>query len=703
MRSRFVFLLIAAFAIAACGKEYIRDSPYGGIKTEDGLIRLQAATDRAELSRSAISGAAFPAGNDIILSARLHVEGQPACSWFDTVRFSRNGDFWSADKYWPMEGELSFMAYSAQGMDFETRPVTSEEFNCWEMMIPEDYSEQQVDILFLYGNCAEASFSAKNVPPTLSFKHAMARLVFEAESNVAWDEEHNQGVVIDYITVNNVLIKGQLRLFGSGEVSFEADSPELFSRQLSVAELTGYPVLNGIDSLRTNGLLVPPQAGTSITITYTTWDGCRSLQHSLEYNVQDDWEANEMYVYKLAFDGESLLLELAPHYLTITSSIPNCLAISNPDYTKADAPYIEYSLDAETWQQVPWYTGPYGSLGSNVGKYSYDVLDVNIANNIKQGYITGREKYLIYFDSVIYLRGNNPNGLSSASSSGKYAALTQIWFKECNVNDPGKTISIDGDLKYLLSYDEPIEEIPDNLFCFAMLFGGNTKRFVNIVKAPDLRVNKINAIGCMYKTFHNTGIIEQPVLSATEVSERCYESTFQNCVNLNTAEALPINVTAPYCCYRTYYNSGLQNPPAVLPATQLSLRCYQQMFYGSKVTVTPELPAEGSLSALDSYAECYSGMFENCSQLTRTANIAMRYYSACNNIFKNCPKLSNITVYDCDAGGTDWVSGVSHEGIINLSSPEIPTDAKVAAGRRDGHIPSGWHVLHLQSGYIWAP
>ena len=313
---------------------------------------------------------------------------------------------------------------------------------------------------------------------------------------------------------------------------------------------------------------------------------------------------------------------------------------------------IEYSLDAENWKQVPWYTGTHGSSGMSGVGFGYDVWDVNLAKNISQGYLTGKEKYLIYFNSVIYLRGNNPGGLSVISTSGTSAYITQIWFKECYTDDPDKTISIDGDLKYLLCYDEPMDEIPDNLFCFAMLFGGNTGRFTNIVKLPDLRVKKINAVGCLYKTFLNTGVIQPPALTATTLSERCYESAFQNCRHLS---------------------------------------------------VTPELPALGSADNTAAYDACYRSMFANCPELTETGEIALRYYSGCDNMFKNCSSIVSITAYDCEAGGTDWVSGVPAYGEFTLLTDEKPSDALVASMRGDSHIPVGWQVKHRASGYIWAP
>ncbi len=63
-------------------------------------------------------------------------------------------------------------------------------------------------------------------------------------------------------------------------------------------------------------------------------------------------------------------------------------------------------------------------------------------------------------------------------------------------------------------------------------------------------------------------------------------------------------------------NTNLKSHPTkklLLPATKLTKKCYQQMFYGcTALTVAPDLPAQ------DLTERCYSYMFANCFALTAT-------------------------------------------------------------------------------------
>ena len=679
-------LALTVIPVMACSKEYIRDSPLAEA-AGSSLICLQPQMGVELRTKAGVAGIGFPLENEIIMSALHQVPYGPAVPWFNNVCFERDGDMWVADKYWPLEGSLSLLAYSAHGLHFDFEPVASQNLEYWDMDLPADYKDQQVDILF-----ASGSFFSGMQPAELCFRHAMAQLVFTAVSNVAWDEEKGKGVIIDDITVNEVFMDGGLRLYTTGDVLFDESSSEGAVEHLSVPGAGSFPV-PGTESVAGCGLLVPPQECTSISVTYTVRDGMQSVQHTVDYELEDEWYPNELYSYRLVFDGENLLMELTPKYIKISSSTRNCIAVSNPAYNNTDAPVIEYSLDGVNWQRMPWYTGDHG-YSSASGSPGFTAWTVNIARSISRGYLTGNESYLIYFDSEIYLRGNNPDGLSYMTNGGNTANLTQIWFRE-----PGG-LSFEGDLKYLLSYTENLQEVPEGPYCFGLLFGGNR---LGCSRLPDLRVKTIKSFRGLYKTFYNFQIGEVPVLSATTVSERCYESTFELSDGYAAAPELPIVNIAPFCCYRMFYGSSIQTPPAVLPATELQRYCYYSMFAGSQVTTTPLLPSEQTASDLVQTEGCYNGMFENCTSLTETRDIALKYYYNCNNMFKGCSQLSRITTYDCDSGFTDWVDGVASSGCFVITTATLPTASQVNARRNSTHIPPGWQVLHRQSGYIWNP
>ena len=126
-------------------------------------------------------------------------------------------------------------------------------------------------------------------------------------------------------------------------------------------------------------------------------------------------------------------------------------------------------------------------------------------------------------------------------------------------------------------------------------------------------------------------------LPATTLTERCYNEMFYGCTSLTTAPELPATILASSCYQSMFFGCiGLTTAP-VLPATTLASNCYYYMFYGcTGLTTAPELPAT---TLTDS---CYGGMFQDCTSLTTApelpaTTLATRcYYS----MFNGCTSLT---------------------------------------------------------------
>ena len=162
----------------------------------------------------------------------------------------------------------------------------------------------------------------------------------------------------------------------------------------------------------------------------------------------------------------------------------------------------------------------------------------------------------------------------------------------------------------------------------------------------------------------NTNLIsaENLILPATILTLRCYQNMFEGCTSLTTAPELP--------------------------ATTLTSRCYFNMFSGcTSLTAAPELPA----TRLESY--CYSSMFKGCSSLTTAPALpATTLISSCYNImFISCSSLNSITMLATDISASrclnNWVSGVSSTGTFT-KSPEMTSLPTGTSG-----IPEGWTVV----------
>ena len=128
------------------------------------------------------------------------------------------------------------------------------------------------------------------------------------------------------------------------------------------------------------------------------------------------------------------------------------------------------------------------------------------------------------------------------------------------------------------------------------------------------------------------------VLSARDLSDKCYAGMFYNCTNLTRGPVLPATAMAPYCYYEMFYGcTSLTNAP-VLPATSLAEECYELMFRGcTALKIAPELPSE------EPYYGCYAGMFWGCSSLVSApvlpaARVAESAYAS---MFRDCTSLTS--------------------------------------------------------------
>lgn len=100
------------------------------------------------------------------------------------------------------------------------------------------------------------------------------------------------------------------------------------------------------------------------------------------------------------------------------------------------------------------------------------------------------------------------------------------------------------------------------------------------------------------------------LLPATILTQRCYQSMFYGCTSLTTAPELPATTLANYCYASMFQGcTALITVPVILPATTLAEYCYSRMFSGcTSLTTAPELPAttlaKGSYMYM--YIECTS-------------------------------------------------------------------------------------------------
>lgn len=123
----------------------------------------------------------------------------------------------------------------------------------------------------------------------------------------------------------------------------------------------------------------------------------------------------------------------------------------------------------------------------------------------------------------------------------------------------------------------------------------------------------INSGQAFRSLFQNTPVIytENLILPATKLSLSCYNRMFYGCSALITAPELPATTLGQYCYQYMFHGCSSLTTAPELPVTKLQASCYSYMFaYCSNLTTAPTLPATTLASS------CYEHMFRGCTKIT---------------------------------------------------------------------------------------
>lgn len=190
----------------------------------------------------------------------------------------------------------------------------------------------------------------------------------------------------------------------------------------------------------------------------------------------------------------------------------------------------------------------------------------------------------------------------------------------------------------------------------------------------------------------NTTILNHPtkdlVLPATTLTINCYDAMFYDCQGLTRAPALPATAMADWC-YNAMFK-GCTNLAAApqLPATDLAEFCYMEMFSGcTNIAEAPKLPATTLANS------CYADMFMGCTSLTKAPDLpAETLVEACYiDMFAGCTNLNYVkclaTDISADYCTINWLDGVAATGTFKKATGMEDWTTGV-----DG-IPTGWTVI----------
>ena len=160
----------------------------------------------------------------------------------------------------------------------------------------------------------------------------------------------------------------------------------------------------------------------------------------------------------------------------------------------------------------------------------------------------------------------------------------------------------------------------------------------NFIGETDLSVTTSAPFKSLFIENNKLISAENLILPATTLSERCYNEMFYQCSSLTTTPELPATTLATACYANMFRDCTSLTTAPELPATILSEGCYSYMFENcTSLTGAPELPATTVTNG------CYSGMFSDCTSLTTAPDIlpALTLADRCyNSMFSGCISLT---------------------------------------------------------------
>lgn len=149
---------------------------------------------------------------------------------------------------------------------------------------------------------------------------------------------------------------------------------------------------------------------------------------------------------------------------------------------------------------------------TRVFEYSYD----------KDVWVKYKSGAIQFVDGHLYLRGDNPSGLSTSTSK-------KVKFSFGNETE----VYCSGNIMHLIGHMEDPVSIPCN-YCFYQLFQNCTQ----LRSAPELPSKKLTSYCYAYMFNGCTSLDSAPELPSLILSSNCYSNMFNGCTNLNYIKAL---------------------------------------------------------------------------------------------------------------------------------------------------------------------
>lgn len=320
MKKIFTFCAISALVIlaASCNKNNTPEVPqpkdeisFNSAALTKGYVTAATLYDTAIAELHATTPTTTP--RQLWMSAYLTPQAGNPGNYFVNEPFAINANgetdgLWHhAPKiYWPLNGTLDFLGYSAGTQLTGTKCVWNETNAATQLILSVSEDQSQDDILY----AAVAADSDPTASVAMTFKHTQAWIEFELNASEAGLIE-----IMD-IKLEDIYQKGELTINGGATPSHAWNFASYRASDVVVDDnYSVYGVGDMANPIDTEpkflDMLIPAQPQTSILITYRLAGQDNVLQYRYTFATAT-WESAKKYVYKITF---------TPLEITVTPSV----------------------------------------------------------------------------------------------------------------------------------------------------------------------------------------------------------------------------------------------------------------------------------------------------------------------------------------------------------------------------------------------
>lgn len=256
-------------------------------------------------TKAAEEGTAFPFNAMYVAASISGSEAIEDGVYFDKTEFRQEGDYFTGEKYWPIQpATLDFLAVAP--VDDQALATTFPTGADTVSVVITNNETNQHDVMYA---AAEARKEINEAPTAvgMQFNHALAWVFFKFKGD--------NNVTVNSIAVN-AKYNGTLAIKnGENGLSVNWDIAQTTVQDVNVPGADNGVELTTAEQSFGNGLLVVPGTGVKFTISYTITDPDGTTSHDYTYTYGEGdgenvvWAAGKKYTYSISMNVNEIRID----------------------------------------------------------------------------------------------------------------------------------------------------------------------------------------------------------------------------------------------------------------------------------------------------------------------------------------------------------------------------------------------------------